>query len=85
MTTDRQPDALTPDQVAIKQNFWTISIQRLDSIIDNIRKMGDLFAESDYPEHAVRLREALVTVRLSRDELLAENYDANRQNRMVRK
>jgi len=71
--------------LAIKQHFWTITIRDLDALIDKLQSKGDVLAESNYMDHANKIRGALSLVRQVRDVMLAENYDANRRGEVVRR
>ena len=72
-----------PAEVAIRENFWTLSIRDLDGTIDRIERRADLLSGDGPTAHSGCLREALAIVRGVRNRLLAENYDANRKDRGV--
>lgn len=67
---------------AIKQNYWTISIEDLDRIIDSLERRANTFG-GQYPRYGAQCREAEKIVVELRNELLAINYDANRQGKPV--
>jgi predicted RecB family endonuclease len=74
-----------PADIAAKSNYWTLSITDLDGIIDRLEARIDLLVQTGGKprDHGRRLREAASVIREVRDELLAENYDANRKGKGV--
>ena len=81
------PDCIynAPADMAIKQNFWTVHIREFDKLIDRLQSKGDMMAESNYMDHANKIREAKRLVCEVRDAMLIENYDANRKGTVVKR
>lgn len=77
----------TLGQVAAEQNFWTLSIEDLDHIIDQLEARISTLASTGGTAKLMttELRDALKTIRSVRDQMLAANYDANRKNQSVRR
>lgn len=84
-STVQTPAVAAPAEVAAESNFWTLSIQDLDRLIDGLTARSDLLVQTEGKcrDLGRRLRESLAIVREVRDVMLAENYDANRKGEGV--